>query len=119
LLIDLGRENSNGDDVKVEGTVMLMRLLGNFGRYGVQPFRILYKTGNNNNDDTNNAEEADGMPMMFCMAYHTLMGGHFDSKLSLLVEEMTKDNSDAVVVSMTLAIPDGGWAPPMRCLCGL
>ncbi len=48
------------------------------------------------------------------MAYHTLTGGHFDSELRFLVEETTKEDSGAVVVSMTLAIPDGGWAPPVR-----
>ncbi len=48
------------------------------------------------------------------MAYHTLTGSHFDGKLRFLVEETTKDDSGAVVVSVTLAIPDGGRAPPVR-----
>ncbi len=48
------------------------------------------------------------------MAYHTLTGGHFDGELRFLVEETTKEDSGAVVVSVTLAIPNGGWAPPMR-----
>jgi hypothetical protein len=48
------------------------------------------------------------------MAYHTLMGSHFDGKLRFLVEETTKDNSDAVVVSVTFTIPHGGRAPPVR-----
>ena len=86
-LLTLDGNNVKGDDAKVEGTMMATRLLGNFGRYGAQPFRISYKMGdddnnddgnknnnNNNNsndndddddidDDDNNAEEADGMPM--------------------------------------------------------
>jgi hypothetical protein len=72
---------------------------------------------NNNNDD--NVEEADGVPMMRCKAYHTLTDGHVDGKLRLLVEEMMKGNSGVVVVSVTLAIPDNSWAPPMHCLCHL
>ncbi len=48
------------------------------------------------------------------MAYHTLTGSHFDGELRFLVEETIKDNSGAVVVSVTLAIPDGGRAPPVR-----
>ncbi len=91
---------------------MGMRLLGNFGRYGTQPFCILYKTGDNN-DNNDNAEEADNVPMTHCMAYHTLTGGHFDGELRFLVEETTKEDSGAMVVSMTLAILDGGWAPPV------
>ncbi len=75
-----------------------MRLLGNFGRYGVQPFRISYETGDED-DDNNVAEEAYGVPMMRCMAYHTLTGGHFDGELRFSVEETTKDDSGAVVVS--------------------
>jgi hypothetical protein len=97
--------------------MMVIRLLGNFGRYSVQPFRILYVTGNDNNDNNNeddDDEEADGMPMTCCMAYHTLTGGHFDGKLRFSVEETTKDNSCTMVVSMTLAIPDGSRAPPVR-----
>ncbi len=88
---------------------MGMMLLGNFGRYGVQPFCFSYETGNNkdNNDKEDDAEEADGMLMRCCVAYHTLTGGHFDSKSRFLVEEMTKDNSGAMVMSMTLAIPNG------------
>jgi hypothetical protein len=74
--------NGDGDDVKVEGAMVEMRLLGNLGRYGIQPFRISYKMGvnnnNNNNDSDKEAEEADGMPMMHCMTYHTLTGGHID-----------------------------------------
>jgi hypothetical protein len=52
------------------------------------------------------------------------MGSHFDGKFRFLVEETTKDDSGAMVVSMTLSISDGGWAPPVHlprqwycCLC--
>jgi hypothetical protein len=43
--------------------------------------------------------------MMHCMAYHTLTEGHFDGKLLFLVKEMTKDNSGAMVISVTLQYP--------------
>jgi hypothetical protein len=42
------------------------------------------------------------------------MGGHFDGKVRFLVEEMTKDNSGAMVLSVTLAILHGGQALHMR-----
>jgi hypothetical protein len=124
--------NGKGDDVKVEGIVMATRLLGTFGRYGVQPFHISTKTDNNDDDDdndndnddndddndddnNNNAEEADGLPMTVVWpTYHTLTGGHFDGKLRLLVQETMKDNSGAMVVSVTLAILEGRRAPPVR-----
>ncbi len=70
--LTLDKNDGNSDDVKVEGTVMATRLLGNFGRYGIQLFHILYKTGednNNNNEDNDeednddDAKEVDGMPM--------------------------------------------------------
>jgi len=98
--------NDDDDDVEVEGAVMAMKLLGNFGRYGVQPFRISYETGDDDDDD---AEEAD-----CAVAYHTLTGGHFDGELRFSVEEIMKDGSGVIVVSVTLAIPDGGRAPPKR-----
>jgi hypothetical protein len=98
------------DDVEVEGAVMTMKLLGNFGRYGVQPFRVSYESG-----DVYDAEEADGETMTRCaVAYHTLTGGYFDGELRFSVEEIMKDDGDVVVVSVTLAIPDGGRAPPER-----
>jgi hypothetical protein len=110
----LDGNNGNGDDVKVEGNVMVMWLLGNFGRYGIQPFHILFKMGNNNKDkDNNNTEEVDGMPKTCCVAYHTLTGGHFDRELRFLVEETTKDDSGAAVMSMTIAIPNGNRALPV------
>jgi hypothetical protein len=52
------------------------------------------------------------MPITRCVAYHTLRGGHFDSKSRFLGEETTKDNSGAAVMSVTLTIPNGGQAPP-------
>jgi hypothetical protein len=82
--LTLDGNDGNGDDVKVNGAVMATRLLGNFGRYSVQPFRILYETGNGDDgddddedynddddedDDDDDAEEADGMPMT--VAWHT------------------------------------------------
>jgi hypothetical protein len=80
----LDRNNGNGDDMKVEGAMMAMRLLRNFGRYGIQPFCISYETGNDDDDDdddnddndndNDDAEEADGVPMTRCVAYHTLTG---------------------------------------------
>jgi hypothetical protein len=109
--LTLDENDGAGDDVKVEGAVMAMRLLGNFGRYSIQLFRISYKTGNNDdNNDDGNTEEADSMPMTRCVAYRTLTCGHFDVKLIFSLEETTKDNSYAVVVSMTLVIPDGSQA---------
>jgi hypothetical protein len=39
--LTLDRSNSNGDDMMVEDPMMAMRLLGNFGRYGVKPLHIL------------------------------------------------------------------------------
>jgi hypothetical protein len=98
--------NDDDDDVVVEGAVMAMKLLGNFGRYGVQPFRISYETGDDDDDD---ADEAD-----CAVAYHTLTGGHFDGELRFSVEEIMKDGGGVIVVSVTLAIPDGGRAPPKR-----
>jgi hypothetical protein len=102
--------------MKVDGAVMVLRFLGNFDRYCVQLFRILYKMGNDDNGDNNNndAEETDGMLMTCCVAYHTLTGGHFDGEFRFSVEETTKDDSGAVVVSVTLAIPNGSQAPPVR-----
>jgi hypothetical protein len=70
--LTLARNDGNGDDMKVEGVVMATRLLGNFGRYGIQLFHILYKMGkdnNNNNKDhdeedyDDDAKEVNGVPM--------------------------------------------------------
>jgi hypothetical protein len=91
-----------------EVAVMAMKLLGDFGRYGVQPFCISYETGDDDDDDDD--EEVDGEPLTRCVAFHTLTGGHFDGELRFSVEE----RKDAVVVGVTLAIPDGGRAPPVR-----
>ena len=88
------------EDEVTEGAVMAMKLLGDFGRFGVQPLCISYET------------DADGSEsLVHCVAFHTLTGGHFDGELRFSVEE-TEDLDAAI--SVTLAIPKGGRAPPVR-----
>lgn len=87
------------DDDVVEGALMVMKMLGDFGRYGVEPLCFSYEL-----------EEEEGEPMTHCVAYHTLKGGHFDGEIKFSLEE----TEDGIVVSVTLAIPKGGRAPPER-----
>jgi hypothetical protein len=94
-----------------EGAVMSMKFLGNFGRYGVQPFRISYETDvvdDVDDDDT----ETDLETRIRSVAYHTLAGGHFDGELRFSIEE--RRGLGGAVVSVTLAIPKGGRSPPVR-----
>lgn len=102
---------SEEDDEFSEGAVMAMKLLGVFGRYGVQPFCISYETTSTMDD-----EEDHSGPITHCVAFHTLVGGHFDGELRFLIEEVdTEDDaSSAVAISVTLAIPSGGRALPIR-----
>lgn len=102
---------SEEDDEFSEGAVMAMKLLGDFGRYGVQPFCISYETTSTMDD-----EEDHSGPITHCVAFHTLVGGHFDGELRFLIEEVdTEDDaSSAVAISVTLAIPSGGRALPIR-----
>lgn len=97
---------SDEDDDLSEGAIMAMKLLGDFGRYGIQPMCISYET--DTDDDEN---DDDSVPMTHCVAFHTLTGGHFDGELQFLVEEA---KSGSVAISVTLAIPKGGRAPPTR-----
>lgn len=92
------------DEEAIEGGVIAMKLLGDFGRYGVQPLCLSYETDDDENDD--------GEPMTQCVAFHTLKGGHFDGELRFLVVEDIEKS--AIVISVTLAIPHGGRAPSAR-----
>lgn len=92
-------EGSDGDDDVVEGALMVMKMLGDFGRYGVEPMCFSYEL-----------EEDEDDPMTHCVAYHTLKGGHFDGEIKFSVEQ----TEEGIVVSVTLAIPQGGRAPPER-----
>jgi len=97
-------EDEEGEDY-TEGAVMAVKLLGDFGRYGVQPLCISYE------------DEEGGESISHCVAFHTLTGGHFDGELRFSVEEKkssAKGGDLGVVVSVTLAIPKGGRAPPSR-----
>ncbi len=91
-------EGSDEDDV-VEGGLLVMKMLGDFGRYGVEPICFSYEL-----------EEEEGEPMTHCVAYHTLKGGHFDGEIKFSLEE----TEEGIVVSVTLAIPQGGRSPPER-----
>jgi hypothetical protein len=90
------------DDDALEGAVMSMRLLGDFGRYGIQPFCISYDLD----------EDEDDVTMTKCVAFHTIRGGHFDGELKFAID--TNNDRTGAIISVTLAIPDGGRAPPIR-----
>eukprot|EP00584_Thalassiosira_punctigera_P000553 CAMPEP_0172526972 /NCGR_PEP_ID=MMETSP1067-20121228/1791_1 /TAXON_ID=265564 ORGANISM="Thalassiosira punctigera, Strain Tpunct2005C2" /NCGR_SAMPLE_ID=MMETSP1067 /ASSEMBLY_ACC=CAM_ASM_000444 /LENGTH=548 /DNA_ID=CAMNT_0013310621 /DNA_START=35 /DNA_END=1677 /DNA_ORIENTATION=- len=110
---------ASGDDEEdaTEGAVIAMKLLGDFGRYGVQPLCISYEM------------EDENEPMVHCVAFHSLRGGHFDGELRFSVKEKkfdkgkkskkdsrskTKEGGPGVVITVTLAIPNGGRAPPVH-----
>ena len=90
---------AEGSDDVVEGALMVMKTLGDFGRYGVEPMCVSYEL-----------EEDEDEPMTHCVAYHTLKGGHFDGEIKFSFEQ----TEEGIVVSVTLAIPQGGRAPPER-----
>jgi hypothetical protein len=90
--------SEGGSDVD-EGALMVMKMLGDFHRFGIEPLCFSYES-----------EEKDDESMSHCVAYHTLKGGHFDGEIKFLVEQ----TDEGIVVSVTLAIPKGGRAPPER-----
>jgi hypothetical protein len=90
------------EDDALEGAVMSMRLLGDFGRYGIQPFCISYDLD----------EDEDDVTMTKCVAFHTIRGGHFDGELRFAID--TNNDRTGAIISVTLAIPDGGRTPPIR-----
>ena len=94
---------ADGENDALEGAVMTMRLLGDFGRYGIQPFCHSYELDEENANDST---------MIRCVAFHTLKGGHFDGELKFSVN--SRDDNSGVVISVTLAIPQGGRSPPIR-----
>ncbi|KAL7439921.1 hypothetical protein ACHAXH_004537 [Discostella pseudostelligera] len=100
-------DGEEDEEAVIEGGVIAMKLLGDFRRYGVQPLCFSYET----EEDDDGNEEDDRDPMTHCVAFHTLKGGHFDGELRFLVEE--KENG-GLVISVTLAIPDGGRVPTAR-----
>jgi len=92
-----------------EGAIFSMKLLGDFGRYGLQPLCISYEIDNDDDSDEEE-DESTSSPMTHCVAFHTLTGGHFDGELQFLVQETTEGD----VISVTLAIPKGGRSPSTR-----
>ncbi|EED96209.1 predicted protein [Thalassiosira pseudonana CCMP1335] len=94
-------EEDDGD--VTEGAVMAVKLLGDFGLYGVQPLCLSYEL--DEGDDTD-----DNATMLRCIAFHTLKGGHFDGELRLSVEQKIT----SLVLSVVLAIPNGARKPPTR-----
>ena len=91
------------DDDGSEGAVMSMRLLGDFGRFGIQPFCFSYEL---DEQDTQNTS------MIHCVAFHTLKGGHFDGEIRFSID--MNEARDGAVISVSLAIPQGGRTPPIR-----
>ncbi|KAL3796931.1 hypothetical protein HJC23_000684 [Cyclotella cryptica] len=95
------------DDDESEGAVMSMRLLGDFGRFGIQPLCFSYELDDEDIDETDHDST-----MIRCVAFHTLKGGHFDGELRFSIDS-TKAGT-GVIISVTLAIPNEGRTPPIR-----
>ena len=111
VIVTTSSENEDEEEVAIEGGAIAMKSLGDFRRYGVQPFCFSYETDEDDNEDDEDIEEGRGKLLQHCVAFHTLKGGHFDGELQFSVEQ--QENSD-LVISVTLAIPHGGRAPPAR-----
>lgn len=94
------------EDDALEGAVMSMRLLGNFGRFGIQPLCFSYELDEENVDNTKD------LTMIRCVAFHTLKGGHFDGELRFAVD--TNNDKTGSIISVTLAIQKGGRLLPIR-----
>lgn len=92
-------EGSGNEDDVIEGATLVMKRLGYFGRYGVEPLCFSYEL-----------EEEEDEPITHCIGYHTLKGGHFDGEIKFSVEQ----TDEGMVVSVSLACPKGGRAPPVR-----
>lgn len=92
-------EGSGNEDDVTEGATLVMNRMGDFGRYGVEPLCFSYEM-----------EEEEDEPATHCVGYHTLKGGHFDGEIKFSVEQ----TDEGMVVSVSLACPKGGRAPPVR-----
>ena len=97
--------DDDGNDVASdEGAVLAMGCLGSFRRFGIQPFCTSY-------DETTGGDEYDDKSITRCVAFHTLIGGHFDGELRFSIEDRQGDGDVGIRISVTLAIPNGGRAP--------
>jgi hypothetical protein len=92
------------DEDGLEGAVMSMRLLGDFGRFGIQPFCFSY--------DFDEEDMDDDSTMIRCVAFHTLKGGHFDGEVKFTID--ATEDGPGIILGVTLAIPSGGRTPPIR-----
>jgi hypothetical protein len=99
--------DDDGTDVASdEGAVLAMGSLGSFRRYGIQPFCKSY------DETTSGSDVHDYKSITRCVAFHTLIGGHFDGELRFSIEKKQDDDNDVgISISVTLAIPSGGRAP--------
>ena len=98
--------DDDGNDVASdEGAVLVMGFLGSFRRYGIQPFCTSY------DETTNGSDVHDDKLITRCVAFHTLIGGHFDGELRFSIENKQDDNDVGISISVTLAIPSDGRAP--------
>jgi len=127
-----GGEEDDDKQHIIEGAVMAMKSLGDFGLYGIQPLCFSYEEdGTEQNDDEGKGATDDNKRdnMIRCLAFHTVKGGHFDGEIRFSIHESnaptreskskkskkkTDPSTPGITIAITLAVPDGGRAPPPR-----
>lgn len=133
---DDNHDNKEDNNNVIEGAVMAVKSLGNFGLYGIQPLCFSYEEDgpSQNNDDAEKCDNTNNHNMIRCLAFHTIRGGHFDGEIRFSIHETpttrprsskskktTKNDQPTdqstpprLTIVVTLAIPHGGRAPPSR-----
>ena len=116
-----GDEYDNDDDEEEEEeeeerAALVVRGMGDWGRYGIQPLGISYDREIANDADEDVADRAGASgEWERSTAFHTLSGGHFDGEI--LVRAVgggtSRDGGGArpTTISVGLAVPRGGRVP--------
>lgn len=104
---------SSKEEEEEEVAAIIVKGMGDFGRYGIQPLRLaLYKDTVDKNNDMHRDDNDDlegSSPSFIVVAYSTLSGGHWDGELCITVDAIKKEgNPTQLAVSVSILIPKGG-----------
>jgi len=75
-----------------ESAILVVKKLGDWGRYGLLPLRVTYESTDRSSEDIDDDDDDDDDRLQLVLT--TLQGGHFDGQIHIFISSISAANGD-------------------------